>query len=150
MTGRGTTNHELDAKLKGTTGYLGARSVDQIPNRLRAGQSLIVNLQDSTQGGSHWVCVAVLPRHVLYFCPFGGAPDPRVLAMMERSRGRRSIINTTSQYQHSDSGSCGHFCVYVLRRLSEGVSLYDVLYTDLDPMPTKRNERVIHTLWKQM
>lgn len=150
MSGRGTSNHDLNHKMRLIKGYKGAVSVDQIPPRLRKGESIIVNLEDSSQGGSHWVCVIVLPKFVLYFCPFGGSPDPRVVSMMERSRGRRMIINTSSQYQMDDADSCGHFCVYTLTRLQTPSDLYTVLYEDLDPLPTPRNEKTVRKFWSSL
>ena len=146
----GTTNVELDNKLASVKNFFGSRAFDMIPEKIKNGQSIIVNLQDSQHGGTHWACVIVLPKHVLYFCPFGGTADPKVVKMMEKSRGHRSLINTTSQYQDLSKDSCGHFCVFLIKRLSEGACLYDILYNELDPFASKRNERTVRRFWETL
>jgi len=137
-----TSNGQLDNAMRGVKGFLGTKGVDEIPQRLRKGQSLIINLQKSTEGGSHWVCARALDDgRAFYFDSYGGNPDDRVLAMLKRTSPR--VVNNTSMYQKKDTDTCGHFCVFVLKHLANGTSLYDVLYKHLTPDPSARNERAV-------
>ena len=136
-----TTNTQLDDAMRGIAGFRGTVAVDKIPAKLKKGESLIINLQTSGEGGSHWVCARALDDgRAFYFDSYGGRPDDRVLAMLKRTSPR--IMSNSSQYQKKETGTCGHFCVLVLRLLAEGVPLYDVLYKRITPEPSARNERV--------
>jgi hypothetical protein len=142
-TGDGLSNDALDGWLKkrlGRKAYLGAVPVDALPETLKDGQGLIVNLQPSSEGGSHWVCVSHQHGQCLYVDPFGGPPDDRVLTLMRRSKGTPLV--STSAYQPRDSDACGLFCGFVLAHHGR-VPLYDLLYVMLRPDSDKRNDRVV-------
>jgi hypothetical protein len=136
-----TSNSQLDEAMRGVVGFRGTVPVDQIPRKLGEGESVIINLQTSGEGGSHWVCAKALDDgRALYFDSYGGRPDDRVLAMLKRTSPK--VVTNTSQYQKKETGTCGHFCVLVLRLLAEEVPLYTVLYKRLTPEPSAKNERV--------
>ena len=141
--GRGSSSADLDRAMQGVAGYQGAVPVDRLPKTLKPRQSVIVNLQTSAEGGSHWVCAKHLRGLSLYFDPFGGQPDDRVLGLLHRSGGKAYINN--AQYQNKDSDRCGAYCVYVLQRIQEPKDIYRVLYEDLRPGwsagAQKRNEK---------
>ncbi len=51
-----TDNTQLDeVGFKLLNNYLGTFPVDQVPTNLKKGDSLIFNLDDSTEPGSHWM-----------------------------------------------------------------------------------------------
>ena len=139
----GSSSLDLDRVMAGMQGYRGAVPVDRLPKTLKQGQSLIINLQTSQEGGSHWVCLKHLPGLSLYFDPFGAPPDDRVLALLHRSGGTPYVNN--SQYQHKDSDRCGAYCAYVLQNVRSTKDIYRVLYEDLKPgwstAIQKRNEK---------
>ena len=139
----GSSSLDLNRVMAGTPGYRGAVPVDRLPKTLKQGQSLIINLQTSQEGGSHWVCLKHLSGLSLYFDPFGAPPDDRVLALLHRSGGTPYVNN--SQYQHKDSDRCGAYCAYVLQNVRSTNDIYRVLYEDLKPgwstAIQKRNEK---------
>ena len=140
----GVSSDDLDIHLRRLKGYIGSFAKDMLPKTLRAGQSLIVNLGTAQSGGTHWCAVAVRDGKVYYFDPYGGFPDPAVQALARR----RPLLASTLQYQKLGSTACGPFCAYFLSRLGAGADLYTVLYDDLDPSPTARNERTVLKAFK--
>lgn len=133
------TNAELDERLRHVPQYLGCFAIDQLPKRLKAGESLIVN-QDSADGdGTHWMGVANKHGMTAIFDPFGGPTDPRLIAL-----GRASVGKTyanTLQYQPASSHACGALSAYFIDRIQHH-DPYTVLYKDLIPSTSKRNPQV--------
>ena len=137
----GTTSQALDRAMADTAGFLGTVPVDRLPKRLKQGESVIVNLQTSFENGSHWVCAKRLKEVSVYFDPFGGQPDDRVLALLHRSGGKAYV--STGQYQDKRSDRCGAYCVFVLRHLNALADLYPLLYDRLTPSASRKNERAV-------
>ena len=100
--------------MAGVRRWQGVYAVDVLPRPLKAGDSVIVNLQESDEAGSHWVAAVKLRGHSVYFDPFGAEPDDRV----KRWLGGHPLVST-ADYQQLTSEQCGQFCVYFLRHLAE-------------------------------
>lgn len=133
------TNDELDERLRHVPQYLGCFAIDQLPKRLKAGESLIVNQDIADGGGTHWMAVANKHGLTAIFDPFGGPTDPRIIAL-----GRASVGLTyanTLQYQPATSHACGALSAYFIDRIQHH-DPYVVLYKDLIPSTSKRNPEV--------
>jgi len=140
-----TTNAELDAALKNLPGYRGAVGVDKLGQALKSGESMIINLQESTEAGSHWVCASrQAPGFALYLDPYGAPPDNRVLNWLRRSGAMPLFSNT--QYQSDRSDLCGWYCAFWLTELDKNSDVYRTMYSLLDTHPSDRNERIIREL----
>ena len=100
----------------------------------------IVNLNDSTQPGSHWVVINVKPNIIEYFDSFG-LNAPHEVVELSHTLGLNYIYNST-QYQDLNSVLCGYWCLYFVNESQKGRSYYDILkpfsHTD-----TQFNERMI-------
>ena len=111
----------------------GARGVN--PSRY-----YIVNLNDSTQPGSHWVVIHVKITLIEYFDSFG-LNAPMELVELSDRMGLNYLYNST-QYQDLNSVLCGYWCLYFVNESRKGRSYYDILrpfsHTD-----TQFNERLI-------
>lgn len=139
-----TTTDQLDDAMKDVRGFLGTVPVDMLPTTpLKDNQSVIVNLQTSTEGGSHWVCCCRVKGRNVYFCPFGSPPDDRVVRFL----GSTCIIST-GKYQQLQSKQCGQFCVFFLRHLLQHKDMYRALYDDL--RPDEDNERIVKAYFSQI
>ncbi len=44
---------------------------DQLPNKIRKNESMIINLDNSTGRGTHWVCFSKKDNVINYFDSFG-------------------------------------------------------------------------------
>ena len=142
----GTTSEDLSAHLHGLRGFRGIFSADTLPKTLKKHESLITNLQNASEGGSHWVCLAHLGGgQIFYYDPYGGNPDDRVLALIHRSKA--TPVRNTSQYQSPSSVACGPYCVFALQALEGGRAgkdgLYTLLFETLQPDQFKKNEKII-------
>ena len=133
------TSDELDDRLRHVKGFLGCFAIDALPARLRPGQSLIVNQDRAAGGGTHWMAVASAHGLLAIFDPFGGPPDPRILAMGRASTGK--VFANTLQYQPATSSACGPLSAYFIDRIQHH-DPYVVLYKDLIPSTSKRNSQV--------
>ena len=102
----------------------------------------IVNLNDSTQPGSHWVTLRVRapPHPIEYFDSFG-LNAPHEVVELSHLMGVNYRYNST-QYQDLKSVLCGYWCLYFVNESVKGKTYYDILkpfsHTD-----TQFNERLI-------
>jgi hypothetical protein len=85
---------------------------------------LILNLDVSDNDGTHWTCIFVTKDKCIYFDPFGFCPPPEVEKYCSTIKNR---IYNTFQVQKANSVICGHFCIYVLYKLSNcGEDLFNI------------------------
>ena len=75
---------------------------------------LILNLDLSTNEGTHWTCLFVTKDKCIYFDPFGFCPTPEVEEYCRKIENR---IYSTFPIQKANSVICGHYCIYVLYKL---------------------------------
>ena len=135
--------------------FRGVISRDQIAFINNSGY-YIVNLNDSTQPGSHWVVIHIrspvrrkndiigelegLASRIEYFDSFG-LNAPMELVELSDRMGLNYLYNST-QYQDLKSVLCGYWCLYFVNESRKGRSYYDILkpfsHTD-----TQFNERLI-------
>ena len=123
--------------------FRGVISRDQIYNLIDQRPSYyIVNLNDSTQPGSHWVVINVRapPNPIEYFDSFG-LNAPTEVVELSHLMGVNYLYNST-QYQDLNSVLCGYWCLYFVNESRKGKAYYDILkpfsHTD-----TQFNERLI-------
>lgn len=112
----------------------------------------IVNLNDSTQPGSHWVAIRVKPHCdsdsvIEYFDSFGMNAPIELVHLSDRL-GVNYLFNST-QYQDLMSVLCGYYCLYFVNESNKGKSYYEILrpfsHTD-----TQFNERLIVEYFKSL
>ena len=126
--------------------FRGVISRDQIEDLIDSSKNqrcyYIVNLNDSTQPGSHWVVIHVKPKGkpIEYFDSFG-LNAPNEVVQLSNSLGVNYIYNST-QYQDLNSVLCGYWCLYFVNESRKGRSYYEIVrpfsHTD-----TQFNERLI-------
>ena len=122
--------------------FRGVISRDQIYNLIDHQGYYIVNLNDSTQPGSHWVVINVRapPDPIEYFDSFG-LNAPNEVVELSHLMGVNYLYNST-QYQDLNSVLCGYWCLYFVNESRKGKAYYDILkpfsHTD-----TQFNERLI-------
>ena len=80
-----------------------------------------VNIDNGSQGGSHWTCFIVKDSKLYYFDSFGGQPDEFLLNQLSKP-----IIYHNYKIQDKNSQLCGSYCLYFFY-LIERMNYYDAI-----------------------
>ena len=124
--------YENSAKLNGVY------SRDNLPNKIKDGVYLI-NLDEYSDIGTHWVDLWVNNNNVTYFDSFGVELIPKEIIKFIENRNIKTNIFRIQAY---DSIMCGYFCIAFIDFMFKGKSLTD--YTNLfSPNDFKRNDDTI-------
>lgn len=119
------TTSDLDlrelAKRMGISG-LKVLAVDELTGLKASPGNYIINMDDSTGPGTHWVALYSGPkqRYTIYFDPFGETADPRTIKFMKRMKGKKAI-GFEEIAQDSNATSCGYWCLFFLNEMKKGV-----------------------------
>ena len=117
---------ELNQLLKSEKNYLGSFAADEL-NQVKIRDSpslLIVNYDNRSDTGSHWIGVAIFLKDVYICDSLGGiAPTKNLsqgwinfLYLLSRSRN----ITLTNQLQPIDSSLCGLYAVTFVKEMASG------------------------------
>ena len=66
-----------------------------------------VNIDNGSQGGTHWTCFIVNDNKSYYFDSFGGQPDKFLLNQLPKP-----IVYHNYKIQAMNSRLCGSYCLY--------------------------------------
>jgi hypothetical protein len=86
-------------------------------------ECLVLNIDNSKNQGTHWTCLFIKNNKLYYFDSFGFEPP---LEVKDYYKGEERYYNSF-KIQQNDEVICGHYCIYVLYRLSNGYDFYDIL-----------------------
>ena len=92
---------------------------DTLPKRPHKIECGILNLNTSTEKGSHWVCYYKNKSKRIYFDSFGQITplEVQIYLKKKRERGKEVILRNTDIVQSINSNICGHLCLFVLKAL---------------------------------
>ena len=89
-------------------------TVPQYPFNVESG---IVNLNASSQPGSHWVCYYRNKNERIYFDSYGQIIPVEIQRYLKRGsefdRGKEVIQRNTDIVQAANTSVCGHLCLFV-------------------------------------
>ena len=107
--------------------YGGTFAVDKLPNPLAPNRLYIINLDESTQEGSHWCQASSMdsPLSVTYFDSFGRPPPNQILSSL-LSQGA-TILYSDIVIQSPMSQACGYHVLLVSLLQARGYSLPEIL-----------------------
>jgi len=80
-------------------------------------ECLVINTDHSQNEGTHWTCLFIKNGTSYYFDPYGFPPTLEVMNNCDVSSFRIQTMNEVI---------CGHYCLYVLHRMSNGDNFYDI------------------------
>ena len=101
---------------------------DTLPRQPNSAEFGIVNLNTSSQPGSHWVCYY---RNKSDFDSYGQITPVEIQRYLKTSiefaRGKEGIQRNTYIVQAANTPVCGHICVFVLLSLASGENFQTIL-----------------------
>ena len=118
--------------------FNGVYSRDNLP-KIKDG-AYIINLDEYSDIGTHWVALYVHNNNVTYFDSFGVEHIPKVITtFIDRFL---SITKNIFRIQAYDSTMCGYFCIGFIDFMLEGKKLTE--YTNLlSPNNFEKNDDII-------
>ena len=132
------TNFEIQKYYKNEPRFNGVYSRDNLP-KIKDG-AYVINLDEYSDIGTHWVSLGVHNNNVTYFDSFGVEHIPKeIKAFIGRSL---SITTNIFRIQAYDSIMCGYFCIGFIDFMLAGKTLTE--FTNLfSPNKFKRNDDII-------
>ena len=118
------TNFELiDAVKKlNIPDFRGVYLRDELPNKPKRNECGILNLDDSSGSGSHWVVFSKNGKDQLYFDSFGLPPPTELLKYL-----KGPVYYNSERIQPDNEVFCGHLCLYMLKKLSDGYEFQELI-----------------------
>ena len=122
------SNIDIDAHLKDVDGFLGCYMKDELVKLkpLENGQSIVFNLNNHNQPGSHWTCAYRRNDVNYYFDSFGMMPATNIIQYLRRNH--KEIIYSSNEIQNIKSQACGYYCIDFIKGMNNGDEIYDILY----------------------
>ena len=87
-------------------------------------ECFILNLDHSRNNGTHWTCVFIENGVCYYFDSFGFSPPIEVEEYLRKFDKR---YYNSFEIQKGNQVICGHFCIYMLIKLNDGINFYEIL-----------------------
>ena len=101
------SNIFINNLLKDNKNFKGCFSKDQI-SLIENNNSMIINLNNSNEPGSHWIALKRVKNTIFVFDSFGIGYLPMTIFKVHKNF---KIITNIYQIQHISSNLCGMFCV---------------------------------------
>ena len=118
--------------------FNGVFSRDNLPNKIKDG-AYVINLDEYSDIGTHWISLYVKNNDVAYFDSFGVEHIPKEI---KEIIGNKSITANIFRIQAYDSTMCGYVCIRFINFIFKGKSLTG--YTNIfSPNNFKKNDDII-------
>ena len=104
--------------------------------------SIICNLQDSSENGSHWVMCFISSKSKrlgfhptkrlgfyptkIFYCSYG-SPIPNKIKNFLMKINTDPILSSNFQIQDFNENTCGYYCLLILYLLNEGLNFEDII-----------------------
>ena len=132
------TNFEIQAYYQNEPRFIGVYRRDNLPDKIKDG-AYVINLDEYSDIGTHWIALYVNNRTVAYFDSFGIEHIPKEV---KKVIGNRNITSNIYRIQNYDSIMCDYFCIGFIDYMFKGKSLTD--YTNLfSPNNFTKNDDII-------
>jgi hypothetical protein len=102
---------QISCALKNVKSFMGAFPSDLLPHSITMPTTVIVNTDNHTEPGAHWLAIRLEHRcsTAFYFDSYGLAPDiPDIQSFLRRNC--RVMNYNTTQLQDPLSTVCGKYC----------------------------------------
>ena len=133
------TNFEIQKYYKNEPRFNGVYSRDNLP-KIKDG-AYVINLDEYSDIGTHWVALYVHNNNVTYFDSFGVEHIPKEIRTFTFI-GNKNIKTNIFRIQAYDSIMCGYFCIGFIDLMLAGKTL--TKFTDLSsPDNFQKNDDII-------
>src|SRR5882757_6820875 len=110
---------QINGCLKGYKNFCGTYARDRIPNMIPKNTGIVVNTDDSSKPGEHWV--AIFNYDVaIYFDSFGLPPMHKEIIDFLDKISPFGWFHNSVTFQGLKSNTCGMYCVYFLKTYFKG------------------------------
>ena len=114
---------DMAANLLNIPTYRGWYCIDTLPKLPHRAECGILNLEKINKGdGTHWVAWYKNNKKKIYFDSYGLDPPLEIINYLGPV-----IYCNTDVIQPLDTVVCGHLCLYVLKKLSDGLDYLEIL-----------------------
>ena len=100
-------NLEIQAYYQNGPRFNGVCSRDNLPRKIKDG-ACVINLDEYSDIGTHWVALYVNIKTATYFDSFGIEHIPKEIRVFI---GDKDIISSICKIQSYDSIMCGYYCI---------------------------------------
>ena len=125
MTPYSLTNFEIQAYYQNERRFIGVYSRDNLADKRKDG-AYVINLDEYSNIGTHWIVLYVNNKTVTYFDSFGIEHIPN---KVKKFIGNENIITNIYRIQNYDSVMFGYFCIGFMDYMLMDKSLTE--YTNL-------------------
>ena len=122
MTPHPLTNFEIEAYYQNEPRFNGIYSKDNLPDKIKDG-TYVVNLDEYSDIGTHWIALYVNNTTVTYVDSFGVEHIPKEI---KKIINNKSIITNISGIQAYDSVMFGYFCIVFINYMLKDRNLTDL------------------------
>ena len=138
MTPHPLTNFEIQVYYQHEPRFIGVYSRDNLPDKIKDG-AYVVNLDEYSDIGTHFIALYVNNKTVTYFECFG---IEHISKEGKKFVNNKNIIANILRIKAYDSVTCGYLCIAFIDYMFMGKSLTD--YTNLfSPNNFKNNDDII-------
>ena len=131
-------NFEIQSYYQNEPKFNGVFSRDNLLNKIKDG-AYVINLDDYSDIGIHWIALYVKNNDITYFDSFGVEHIPKEI---KKFIDNKNIIANIFRIQAYDSIMCGYFCIWFINFMFKGKNL--TAYTNIfSPNSFKRNDDII-------
>jgi hypothetical protein len=97
---------------------------DQLPEKPRSNECGVLNLDDSDGRGTHWVSWYKKGNLKIHFDSYGLPPPVELINYL-----KSPVYYNSERVQPDGMVICGHLCLYILKKLSDGYNFQEVINT---------------------
>ena len=97
---------------------------DQLPKRCQAVECGIVNTGDSESKGYHWIAWYKDKNKKISFDSYAMPPPVELVKYL-----KDPVYYNSERLQYGDTVFCGHLCLFVLKKLCDGMQFQDIINT---------------------
>jgi len=117
------SNFEIEDAVKkiGLKNFRGVFLRDTLPKKPKQNECAIMNLDDTSGDGTHWVAWFKRGNNKFYFDSLG-LPPPT-----ELNNYLGDVFYPTAQIQPKQAVICGHLCLFVLKEMQKGKGLQEII-----------------------
>ena len=114
-------NFEIQAYYQNESRFNGAYSRDNLPDKIKDG-AYVINLDEYSDIGTHWIALYVSNKSVTYFDSFGVEQIPKEI---KKFINNKNIIANIYRVQNYDSIMFSYFSIGFINYMIMGKSLTD-------------------------